>query len=95
MTDWLRGQEAYTLYRPAQTKFQRRPTIVSGPGVQVQADLMDVRSHSKDNDGVAYLLNIVDVFSKKARSLPIKSKSAQSVTEALRKSDATKGLRYF
>ena len=95
VTDWLRGQETYTLHRPARTKFRWRPTIVAGPGVQVQANLMDVRSHAKNNDGVTYLLNIVDLFSKNARSLPIKNKSAQSVTEALRKSGATKRLGYF
>ena len=58
---------------------------IAGPGVQVQADLMDVRSHSKDNDGVADLLNIVTVFSKKSLVSPnqkqIRSVRDQSVVK--------------
>ena len=34
-----------------------------GLGVQVQADLMDVSSHAKHNDGIRFLLTIVDAFS--------------------------------
>lgn len=92
---WLMGQRAYTLHRPAVTKFKRRPTIVSGPGVQVQADLMDVRSHSDDNDGVTFLLNIVDVFSKRAWSIPLRSKSAQAVVAALEANFLDSGYKYF
>lgn len=83
--NWLTGQDAYTLHKPARIRFPRRPTIVSGPGDQLQADLMDVRSHSDENDGVSYILTAVDVFSKKAWGIPIKSKSGVNVRNALTK----------
>ena len=82
--DWLSGQDAYTLYKPAKSKFLRRPTIVSGVGVQMQADLMDVHSHNKGNDGVNFLLVVVDAFSRKLFVTPLKSKSATSVEEGMR-----------
>ena len=81
---WLSGQDAYTLHKPARLRFPRRPTIVAGVGEQLQADLMDVRSHARENDGVTFLLTAVDVFSRRAFVYPLKSKSAESVSRALR-----------
>ena len=81
---WLRAQDAYTLHKPVKTKFKRRPTLVAGPGEQLQADLMDVSSHSMANDGVKFLLTVIDVFSKKAWAIPIKRKTGEAVSEALK-----------
>lgn len=81
--EWLRGQRAYTLHKPARRRFPRRPTIVPGPGVQAQADLMDVGNSSEFNDGVKFLLTIVDAFSRKAWAMPLKSKSGAAVATAL------------
>ena len=53
--DWLLKQEPYTLHKRIVNKFQRRNTIASGPEIQFQADLLDVQSHSKDNDGYKYI----------------------------------------
>ena len=88
---WLRGRDAYTLHRRRVRKFRRRPTIVSGPGVQLQADLMDVSSHADDNDGVKFLLTAVDVFSKRAWAVPMRSKSGVETERALRTAFAGSG----
>ena len=63
---WLQSQDAYTSHTPFTHHFYRRPTIVSGPGVQLQAGLMDVSSHSCHNDNVKFILTVVDVFSRLA-----------------------------
>ena len=55
---WLSAQDAYTLHRPVRRRFRRRRTIVRGPGVQVQADLMNWSSHAKHNDGNRFLLRV-------------------------------------
>ena len=81
--DWLSGQDPYTLHKPITRKFQRRKTIVAGPKEQLQADLIDVKSHAKENDDYKYLLTIIDVFSKQAWAIPIKTKSATNVSQAL------------
>jgi hypothetical protein len=85
ITDWLSGQDAYTLHKPAKQKFQRRPTIVAGIGEQLQADLMDVRSHASHNDNFNFLLTAVDCFSRKGWAIPVRSKSGENVSEALEK----------
>ena len=83
--DWLSGQDPYTLHKPITRKFQRRKTIVAGPGEQLQADLIDVKRYAKDNNDNRYLLTIIDVFSKKAWAIPVKTKSAIDVSQALKK----------
>ena len=47
------------------------------------ADLIDLRSHSKVNDGFKYILMVIDVFSKFGWAVPIKSKTGIAVAEAL------------
>jgi hypothetical protein len=83
--EWLKGQDAYTLHKPARVRWNRRPTIVAGVGEQAQADLMDVRSHREANNGITFILTVVDVFSKKAWAYPLRSKSGLHVSEALDK----------
>jgi len=50
-----------------------------------QIDLADVSSLSSFNDGNRYLLTCIDVFSKRAWVVPIRTKSAGHVTEAFKK----------
>ena len=81
--EWLSGVDAYTLHKPVVRKFTRRPTIVSGLGEQVQADLMDVSARSADNGGINFLLVVIDVFSKKVWVEPLERKTGKLVSEAL------------
>ena len=80
---WLSGQDPYTLHKPITRKFPRRETIVAGPNQQLQADLIDVSTHAKDNDNTKFILTVIDVFSKKAWAIPIKNKSGSEVSKAL------------
>ena len=68
---WLRGQDSYTLHKPARVKFPRRKTIVAGIGEQLQTDLIDVQKLKSENDGMGYLLTAIDIFSKRAWVIPI------------------------
>ena len=49
------------------------------------ADLVDMQSFSKYNDGIKYILNVIDVFSKYAWSIPIRDKTGKNITEAFNK----------
>ena len=91
--DWLKGQDAYTLHRKAAQKYGRRQTTVAHEGQQLQADLMDIRNHSRDNDGVNYLLTVVDCFSRRGWAVPVKYKTGEKVAEALDK--VLRGSSYF
>ena len=50
---------------------------------QWQADLVDLSKLKKDNDGMTFLLTVIDVFSKVAWCVPMKNKSAASLVAAL------------
>ena len=45
-------------------------------------DLFDVHGLSKYNDGVKFLLSVIEVFSKNLHVVPLKSKTGPSVTSA-------------
>ena len=83
---WARGFDAYNLHRPAIRKFKRRKTVVRGPFVQLQADLVDVGGHAKQNRGVTFLLTVVDAFSRRAWVAPLTSKRGEGVAAALESS---------
>ena len=83
VTAWLEGQDAYTLHKPSLNRYSRRKTIVAAPNHQLQADLLDIRSYAKDNDGATFLLTAVDAFSRRAWVVPIKNKTGDTVARAL------------
>ena len=46
------------------------------------ADLIDMQAFSKDNNGIKYLLTVIDVFSKFICIVPLKRKTGQEVANA-------------
>ena len=80
--DWMIKQDAYTLHKPVRKQFKRRITFTTGIDDLWQADLVDLSSISKYNDGYKFLLTVIDVFSKVAWAVPLKNKSGQTLTEA-------------
>ena len=79
---WLSGQDAYTLHKPVRYKFLRRPVRAVGYCQQWQADLVDLSRISKENNNYKFLLTVIDVFSKKAWVIPLKSKKGQDILKA-------------
>ena len=80
--DFLSEQDAYTLHKPSRVHFVRNRVFVLRPLQQFQADLCDMQSLSKHNDGFNYLLTVIDVFSKKAYAQAIKKKTGVEVAKA-------------
>ena len=83
--DWLRTQDAYTLFRSARKTLPRDPIIVQGYDTNWEADLIDMRELSKLNKGFNYLLTVVDVLSKYAWVVPMKDKTGATTAAALEK----------
>ena len=79
---WLSGVDAYTLHRPYRLHFRHRRTYAKGIDDLWQADLADMTSLSRHNDGKKFLLTIVDVFSKMAWCVPLPNKSGATLTNA-------------
>lgn len=84
ISEWLQSQESYTRHKPVIRKFKRRVTLVSGINDQFQCDLIDMQKFKKVNDNFAYILSVIDVFSKYAWAKPLKSKGGKEVAEQLR-----------
>ena len=80
----VNGQDTYTLHKPARRNFKRNRVIVGGIDEQWQMDLADMQSLKDYNDGYRYLLVCIDVFSKYAWIVPIKSKTGPALVEAFK-----------
>ena len=82
--DWLSQQDVYTLHKPARRHYKRSRVIVPGIDAQFQADLCDVQNLSGYNKGYKYLLTCVDIFSKYAWVVPLKTKQGQELVKVFR-----------
>ena len=61
--------EAEELHKPIRHKFKRRRVFMFNIDDIWSADLKDMQSLAKENDGYKYLLNVIDLFSKTAYSI--------------------------
>ena len=81
---WLKVQPTYTLFKPRRKKFKRLKILLEDIDAQWQADLLEMSWYASHNDGYKFLLVIIDILSKYAWVVPLKSKSAQNVTNAFK-----------
>lgn len=80
--NWLSGQDVYTLHKPVRRRFPRSRVFSPGINHIWQADLVDLTSLSRHNDGYKFLLCVIDCFSKYAYVVPLKNKNSQTVKNA-------------
>ena len=59
---WLEKQDAYTLHTSVRKRFHRNPYNVTNIDDVWECDQVDVYGLSKYNDGVRYLLTVIEVF---------------------------------
>jgi hypothetical protein len=89
---FLQNQDAYSLQKKVRRRgFKRRRVVVQGIDYQWEADLADVQNLSEHNEGVKFLLVIVDVFSRFLWVRPLKDRKAKTVIEAFK--DVLAGTR--
>lgn len=91
---FLQTQDVYTLNKNVNRHFNRNHYFVYYINDLWQMDLADVSTYEKENDGIKYLLTIIDALTKFAYVVPLRSKTALEVTRAFRKilNDAKKGI---
>ena len=80
--DWLSQQDVYTLHESARRRYKRSRAIAPGIDVQFQADLCDLQNLIRYNKGYKYLLTCVDIFSKHAWVVALKTKQGQELEKA-------------
>ena len=79
----LSGYRTYTLHKPVQRRFKRNKIIVAGIDALWEVDLSDMSKFSDENDGFKFIFCVIDVFSKFAWAITMKSKSAKENLRAL------------
>jgi len=83
--DFLSNQLAYSIHKPARHKFTRNHTYASDIDKQWQADLADMQALADQNDGNRYILTCIDILSRYAWAIPIKSKSGKDVLSGIKR----------
>ena len=80
----LQSLPSYTLHVEKRKKFPRRPVLVRKIDDQWQVDLVDMSEKQGSNASIRYILTCIDVFSKYAWAVPMKTKTANSTAEAFK-----------
>ena len=73
---------SYSLHKPSKRTFKRNKVYAPEIDSLWEADLAFVQDVAKENDGVNYLLVVIDVLSKYAWVRPMKNKTTRSLIEA-------------
>jgi transposase InsO family protein len=66
-------------------KFKRRKVVVHEIDEIWSADLVDMRHFAKHNKGFNYLLTVIDIFSKFAWAVPLKTKTGKEQIQSFQK----------
>ena len=82
-SEYLEELEGYTLHREYKQPKRYNPYYVHNRRVQVQGDLIDIGQLARENNGVNFLLVLIDIFTKKLWVYPLKDKRAINVKVAL------------
>lgn len=94
--NWLTRHDAYTLHKAIRRKFPRLYYNVNGIDHVWEADLIQLTSIKDYNDGVSYILVVIDVLSKFVWVQPLRDKSSKEVATAFKKIlDSSKGRQPF
>ena len=81
---FLNKQKSFQRFKPpAKTQRQEKVMPVAGRFHKWQADLIDMQRLYQYNDGYRYILTMIDVFSKYAIVVPLKDKTARSISDNL------------
>ena len=70
------------LHKQVTRKFQRRKVYAENVNEIWGCDLTDLQYWKEQNDGYRYILTVIDVLSKYSWAVPLKDKTAASVTKA-------------
>lgn len=79
----LSGKESYTLHREFH-KNTRNISFSRFKRYQFQMDLVEIQSYAKANDGIRYLLNVIDTFTRYAFVRPLTDKHGKTVISAFK-----------
>ena len=79
---WTENNLSYSLHKPSRRTIKRNKVYAPEIDSLWEADLAFVQDVAKENDGVNYLLVVIDVLSKYVWVRAMKNKTARSLLEA-------------
>lgn len=84
VSNFLATEKAYTLHKPVRKIYKHDKVMVYGPSELWEADLAHMNALTRRNDNVAYLVCLVDTYTKKLFVRAIKNKTGAEVAAAFR-----------
>ena len=94
--EFLAGRAEEQQLKESKHRKQSNGHIVSySPFNKLQLDIFVLKKYEYYNKGYGYILCIIDVFSRKVWTFPLKSKSLIDTTPAIKKIFSTSGLHEF
>ena len=83
--NYLMSSDPYTLHKQKKKVKKFRRIMLRGVDYQYSMDLVDLQKYSRINNGYRYILNIIDAFSKRVWSFPLKRKTGKEMATLLDK----------
>jgi hypothetical protein len=85
VTEFIKKQSIQQVHKPVQNvKAKQKYIVALDIGEMLQIDLLDYQKYSTKNSGNKYIFIAVDIFSRFAYAVPIKSKEPKNVLEAFK-----------
>lgn len=81
---WLKNQDSYSLSKEPRQNFKTARVLVSSIDEQFDADLTSVENLKQYNDGVRFLLFVIDIFSRFLWVKPLLDKTAESILKSIK-----------
>lgn len=86
VTAWLLTQDTYTRHKPRRVKFRRNCYILNNIDDMWESDLIIMPpEYSEHNDGVKYILIVIDGFSKYLFTTPLQRKTTDAIIDGFKK----------
>ena len=77
--EFIKQQNIYQLHKEVHRKKDYLKTFVGKIAKQIQIYLIDMRKYSKHNEGYNWIISMIDIFSRYAFTIAVKSKSGKDV----------------
>ena len=79
VSEFLKEQEVYQLHKEVHHKKEYLRIFVGHSAEEIQIDLIDMRKYGRHNDGYNWIIAMIDIFSRYAFTIAVKSKSGKDV----------------
>lgn len=83
--EFVKSQDTAQVHKPVKVEKKKfQPITTPFPKFEMQMDLADMSNYSRQNKGNKWILMVIDIFSRRAFAVPIKSKRPVDVLEGMK-----------